>query len=155
MQKWWICHILCISSILYHKEQIRNDDICPSLFCDVHIIDGKTRAWSSVCQFRPLFANRTSGARYCYRDQVDSGNPQVIVDHLAVHLAGWTCEKQSLHFQKKPREVKQDGYFWGREEWCNESGAGALTHPGDDFKRAAQSLIGISLEESVDKYSHP
>ena len=44
--------------------------------------------------------------------------------------------------------------LWG-EEWCNESGAGALTHLGDGFKRAAQSLIGISLEESVDKYSHP
>jgi len=30
-----------------------------------------------------------------------------------------------------------------------------LTRLGDGFKRAVQSLIVISLEESVDKYSHP
>ena len=42
-----------------------------------------------------------------------------------------------------------------RSDWCDESGAGVLTRLGDGFKRAAQSLIVISLEESVDKYSHP
>ena len=39
--------------------------------------------------------------------------------------------------------------------WYNESGAGALTHLADGFKSAAPSPIGVSLEESVDKYSHP
>ena len=44
--------------------------------------------------------------------------------------------------------------LWG-EEWYDESGAGVLTRLGDAFNSAAPSPIAISLEESVDKYSHP
>ena len=64
------------------------------------------------------------------------------------------------HWDKKSANKDTDEAHFQKVQclhlrWYDESGAGALTHLGDGFKSAAPSPIAVSLEESVDKYSHP